>query len=325
MDSERGGPIIKGVNRWLAGIGILIIVGFLLIVFFDNSPDHVVRVEEFGAIGNDGKDDSEAIQRAIDASAEQKRGPVVMMSHEKYTIQDRIVLKEGVEIQFEHQSQWLIEGDFRVLEVQKNARIEGGLLMVQTDDFSSEVIYLDGQEQFWTWEQTAIEDVNIINTSGSNQGTGVLFHADQSDEFISFVDVEGVTVTGFHTGLKLQADPPEGEEYNFVNGNRFVNITLEDCVRCIDLQSSISVPNEVSGNQFTNVQIQLTDDIESAIMVTGSDNQIQGMVWDYESFPSSESMVVFDEKSQRNSLMSNLPPDLVRDDGISNQSTGPSY
>ncbi|WP_246364138.1 glycoside hydrolase family 55 protein [Halobacillus locisalis] len=309
----------------LTGIGVCLIVVLGWMIFFGESPDHVLRVEDFGAVGNDGKDDSEAIQRAIDASAEQKRGPVVMTTHQKYTIQKGIVLKEGVEIQFGHQSEWLIEGDFRVLKVEKNARIEGGLLMVQTDGFSSEVIYLDGEEQFWTWDQTGIEDVKVINTSGSNQGTGVLFHADQSDEFISFVDVEGVTVTGFHTGLKLQADPPEGEEYNFVNGNRFVNLTLEDCVRCINLQSGVSVPNEVSGNQFINIQIQLTDDIESAITITGSDNQIEAMVWDYESFPSSESMIRFDENSQRNSFMSNLPPDLVEDYGATNQSTSPLY
>ncbi|SIS62949.1 glycosyl hydrolase family 28-related protein [Salimicrobium flavidum] len=297
------------VILFLNGLSIYYLTG-------EETISREVTVEQFGADGKDEQDDSEAIQRAIDASSEERLGEVVLTG--AYVLEKGIVLKEGVTLSFDSQSSLIVRGNFTVIEMQKDAFIRNALIMVEAKEFTQPVVFLDGKHQFWSWDRTGLDDVTIINTSGTNQGTGISLVADGSDEFISFVQFENVTIVGFETGIGMEASEPEGEEPSFVNGNRFINLILEDCVVCIDMKSHITVPNEVSGNQFSNLQVQLSDATRLGIRVSGSDNRIEGLIWDFEEYEDVVPAVVFSEKSQRNRLISNLTSSYIEDSGSTN-------
>ena len=70
----------------------------------------------------------------------------------------------------------MVEGNFRVLELEKNASIEGAYIAIDDPKFNSEVIHLDGKNKYYnTWNKTQIKDINIINWTETNKGTEFLY------------------------------------------------------------------------------------------------------------------------------------------------------
>ena len=278
-----------------------------------------VNAEDFGAKGDDDKDDSKALQNAINYSFKEKIGKVVLGGNQTFILRKGIILKEGVELELGHNTKLQVDGDFRVFDVEKNASIENGIFEIVNKKFESEVIYLDGEHKFWSWERTHITNVSIINSTGKHQGTGLYLHASGAGEFISFVNFVDLNLVGLHTGIKMQAEKPsDSTQYNFINGNRFSNLTLDDCVRYIEMDSSITIPNEISGNMFNGLQIQLSPISERALTVTGSDNSFVGMIWDTHVLKNNRAVIYFTKDSMRSSINSNLESEYISDKGSNN-------
>ncbi|MGI8315848.1 hypothetical protein [Halobacillus mangrovi] len=277
-----------------------------------------ISVEAFGASGDDSKDDSRAIQAAIDSSYERDKLPVQLLG-KTYILKQGLRLKEGVALEMGVATKLLVEGNFNVLELERKTSISNGTIEITTPEFQSAVIHVSGKEQVWTTERIQLENVTLYNSSATNRGKAIYFSAETSEEFISFVNVTGVNVSGFHTAVHLLATPPRNEEeHNFVNGNRFVNMTLDDCVVCIHLDSDVTIPNEVSGNMFGNLQIQLTESTDKAVILSGTNNTIEGMIWDASIIEDSHPLIEVTEQSYGNSIKMNLPKDRLIDKGQSN-------
>ncbi|WP_232324877.1 glycosyl hydrolase family 28-related protein [Halobacillus mangrovi] len=303
-------------------IGIItVLIAMVLIGIFIMGPGQDTgrtNVEAFGASGDDSKDDSSAIQAAIDSSYENDNLPVQLLG-KTYILKQGLRLKEGVSLEMGVATKILVEGNFNVLELERKTSITNGTIEITTPEFQSAVIHVSGKEQVWTTERIQLENVTLYNSSGSNRGKGIYFSADTSDEFISFVNVSGVNVSGFHTAVHLQATPPEKEEeHNFVNGNRFVNMTLDDCVVCIRLDSDVTIPNEVSGNMFDNLQIQLTERTDKAVILSGTNNTLEGMIWDASIIEDAHPLIEGTEPSYGNFIRMNLPKDRFLDKGQGN-------
>jgi Pectate lyase superfamily protein len=285
----------------------------------ENSQRWFVNAEDFGAKGDDLTDDSKALQDAINYSQREKIGKVILSGNKIFTLKKGINLKEGIELVLGQNTKLQIEGNFRVFNVEKNASLKNGIIEITDENFDSEVIYLDGIQKFWSWERTEINNVSIINSTGTHKGVGLSLYAGKSSEFISFVHFEDLNIVGLHTGIKLKAEEPsDGTKYSFINGNRFSNLTLDDCVRYIEMDSSISIPNEVSGNIFSGLQIQLSSITENVLTVTGSDNTFQGMIWDAHILKENIDIIHFKTESMRNSLNFNLESKYINDDGKDN-------
>jgi hypothetical protein len=289
-----------------------------------NVVNEYVNVDEFGANGDDSKDDSGSIQAAIDHSHNSMIGKVKLLGNKTYIVKQGLVIKKGVELEFGQNTRLRIVGNFRAIDVKKNASISNGIIEIVDDSFNSDVIYLDGNQKFWSWDRTQIRNVTIINLTDSHMGTGLHLYARESGHFISFVNFTDLRIAGFQTGVKLEADKPkENDKYSFVNGNRFINLTLDDCVRCIDINSSVSIPNESSGNEFSGLQIQISENTKQAIRITGSDNKFEGIIWDFHILKKNKSIVEFTNDSMRNRLDSNLGSDYIKDKGKNNYYTSP--
>lgn len=278
-----------------------------------------IRSTSLEAHGNDLKDDAEVIQRAINNSYKNKDGLVKLTGNKQYVIRSGLVIKEGVTLELGQNTKILIDGDFRAIQLEKNASVINGMIEVVDPDFKSEVIFLDGKHKFWSWERTQINNVSIINSSRSHRGSAISLHANGNGNFISFVNVINNNVAGFQNGIEILVDHDGSEEEpSWINGNRFVNMTLDDCVNYIVIDSSVSVPNESSGNLFTGLQIQLSKVSKTIMKVSGSFNTFQGMVWDQHLLNNQDKVVQFTQESANNRLDMNVDVFSIRDEGIQN-------
>jgi len=290
----------------------------------DSIQDEFVNVDEFGANGEDLKDDSQSIQEAINYSHDSKIGKVKLLGNKIYILKKGLVLNEGVELEFGQNTRLRIEGNFRAINVKKNASISNGILEIMDADFESDVIYLDGSQKIWSWDRTQIKNVTILNITGAHKGTGIHLYAGGPGHFISFVNFSDIKIAGFHTGVKLEADhPKDSNKYSFVNGNRFINLTLDDCISCIDIDSSMSVPNESSGNDFSGLQIQISKYTKEVIKVSGSDNKFEGLIWDVQIVKGDKPIIKFTKESTRNILYSNIGSNYILDNGENNYYSSP--
>jgi len=190
------------------------------------------------------------------------------------------VIKKGVKLQFSYGSQFIVDGNFRVLELEQGSSLEGAYIAISNPLFDSDVIYLDGKYRYYnTWNRTTVHDVNIVNWAETHKGTGLSLYANQPNTEISFVLFDNIKITGLKKGVSLKADKPTSGNA-WINANRFTNLSLEDCIEMITISSSSTIPNEVSGNQFTNLQIQPSIYTNSIATISGQANYVQGMVWD---------------------------------------------
>ncbi|MGY1418940.1 hypothetical protein [Bacillus cereus] len=300
---------------------IVLLIGIVLITFAFyqyNKKDYAAKSTNLYVENFKGENDLIKIQSAIN-KAESSKIKTVLLDDKKYKITSPIIVKKGVKLLFGYGSQFVVEGNFRVLELENNASIEGAYIAIDDPKFSSEVIYLDGKNKYYnTWNKTQIKDINIINWTETNKGTGISLYSAGKENEISFVNFENIKIVGMETGLKLVAKKPSTGQA-WINANRFMNFSLEDCVNMIYMDSQVTTPNEISGNQFTNLQIQPSNKTKSIIKVSGQYNEFHGMVWDLNKIKHENELIELTDKSMNTVIeMSSVPANRVLDSGKSN-------
>ncbi|MGE7848007.1 hypothetical protein [Bacillus cereus] len=300
---------------------IVLLIGIVLITFAFyqyNKKDYAAKSTNLYVENFKGENDSIKIQSAIN-KAESSKIKTVLLDDKKYKITSPIIVKKGVKLLFGYGSQFVVEGNFRVLELENNASIEGAYIAIDDPKFSSEVIYLNGKNKYYnTWNKTQIKDINIINWTETNKGTGISLYSAGKENEISFVNFENIKIVGMETGLKLVAKKPSTGQA-WINANRFMNFSLEDCVNMIYMDSQVTTPNEISGNQFTNLQIQPSNKTKSIIKVSGQYNEFHGMVWDLNKIKHENELIELTDKSMNTVIeMSSVPANRVLDSGKSN-------
>ena len=300
---------------------IVLLIGIVLITFAFyqyNKKDYAAKSTNLYVENFKGENDSIKIQSAIN-KAESSKIKTVLLDDKKYKITSPIIVKKGVKLLFGYGSQFVVEGNFRVLELENNASIEGAYIAIDDPKFNSEVIYLDGKNKYYnTWNKTQIKDIKIINWTETNKGTGISLYSAGKENEISFVNFENIKIVGMETGLKLVAKKTSTGQA-WINANRFMNFSLEDCVNMIYMDSQVTTPNEISGNQFTNLQIQPSNKTKSIIKVSGQYNEFHGMVWDLNKIKHENELIELTDKSMNTVIeMSSVPANRVLDSGKSN-------
>ncbi|MED1117040.1 hypothetical protein [Bacillus paramycoides] len=300
---------------------IVLLIGIVLIIFafyhYYNkeslAKNDKLYVEDFK-----GNNDSNKIQSAIN-KAESSKIKTVLLDDKKYKITSPIIVKKGVKLLFGYGTQFVVEGNFRVLELEKNASIEGAYIAIDDPKFNSEVIYLDGKNKYYnTWHKTQIKDINIINWTETNKGTGISLYSGGKENEISFINFENIKVVGMEIGIKLVAKKPNSG-HAWINANRFMNFSLEDCVNMIYMDSHVTTPNEISGNQFTNLQIQPSNKTKSIVRVSGQHNEFNGMVWDLNKINHENELIELTDKSMDTVInITSVPTSRVLDRGKAN-------
>lgn len=258
-----------------------------------------IYVEEFS-----GSNDSMKIQAAIDYARSNKRKNV-KLGNKDYVITSPIIIKQGVKLLFDYGTRFIIYGNFRVLEIQTNASLVGAYIAIDDPAFDSDVIYLNGKYKYYnTWNRTQIRDINIVNWQNSHKGIGLSLVSGGAGHEISFVNFENIKIAGLKIGMKLVATrPPSG--FAWINANRFLSVSLDDCIEMITLSSSSTIPFEISGNQFKDLQIQPTSITSKILKVSGQFNYFDGMVWDVSSIPHNNPLIELTANSMDTTI--NIP------------------
>ncbi|MCA0149780.1 hypothetical protein LCD52_13350 [Rossellomorea vietnamensis] len=273
-----------------------------------------IYVESFG-----GANDSIKIQAAIDYSQTNNR-KTVKLGNRDYLITSPIVIKQGVRLLFDYGTQFVVQGNFRVLEIQQSGSLEGAYIAINDPAFNSEVIYLNGKYKYYnTWHRTIIRDINIVNWYSSHKGIGLSLFSGGSGHEISFVQFENVKIAGMKMGIKLVANRPS-TGLAWINANRFINFSLDDCIEMISMTSSATIPNEISGNQFTNLQIQPTSITTRIMRISGQFNSFDGMVWDAASISGTGPLIELTSQSMDTTLtIPSVPNNRITDNGQRNK------
>jgi hypothetical protein len=236
-----------------------------------------------------GSTDSDKIQKAIDFATQKGNPKTVLVSDRDYIITKPIVIKKDVKLEFAYGARLVVEGNFRVIELQKNASLKGAYIAIDTAQFDNDVIYLYGANNYYnSWWRSEIEDINIVNWTESHKGTAIKLYTNGKTHEISFLKFENIKIAEMGTAINIQSDKaPNVPYYNngYISANQFNNIVIDNVLTGI-------VVNKASGNSFTNIQFQLESKIKSAINVIGSQyNKFEGMIWDGQRIPAGASPI----------------------------------
>jgi hypothetical protein len=253
---------------------------------------------------------TQKIQAAIDAAAVATAGTkkTVILADKDYYITGTITVKIGVKLQGSHGTSITIGANVRGFVIERNAYLGGMKINVDFTGYSKEVIYLDGVQKFYnSLHQTRIENLRLYNWTGTVSGTGIHCYSGGTNHEVSFVDFESIKIVGFSKGIHLKAvNPVTGNAW--INANRFDKITLENNIDNIVLEGSETIPNECSGNSFTNLQIQPSDVTVNIMTIQGQYNKINGICWDLFEILHSNPVFTFKAESNYNELdMKSIP------------------
>lgn len=100
---------------------IILLIGVVLITFAFyqyNNKDGLTKDDKLYVEDFKGKNDSNKIQSAIN-KAESSKIKTVLLDDKKYKITSPIIVKKGVKLLFGYGTQFVVEGNFRVLELEK--------------------------------------------------------------------------------------------------------------------------------------------------------------------------------------------------------------
>ena len=197
-----------------------------------------------------------------------------------YAVNTPVSVKAGVEVVSARNTRLMVNGNFNAFELERDASLVNPNIFINAKDFASAAIYLDGKHKYYnSWFRAGVINPIINNWSGGYGGIGIYCYAGGEGHEVSFVNFENPQIIGMGTAIKLEAVKPK-KGIAWVNANRFTNVSIDDCVNFIELTSAVTVPNECSGNQFTNMQLQPSGKTKRIFDVCGSHNKFDGMLWE---------------------------------------------
>ncbi|MBY0159489.1 hypothetical protein MKY20_07725 [Cytobacillus sp. FSL W8-0315] len=273
---------------------------------------NIVYVEDFA-----GSTAQSKIQAAINF-AFQNNKKTVIAANKDYYMTGNVIIKQGVKLQGSYGTRFIIGANVRGFELERDASLWNASIMVDYKGYTKEVIYLDGKHKYYnTWHNASLNNIVIINWSGTVSGTGIHLYSGGSGHEISFVNFMDIKIVGFARGLYLKAVKP-ASGFAYVNANRFDKISLDDCIDNIILEGSETIPNECSGNSFTNLQIQPTPNTKRIMTIQGQINKVDGICWDLEQIQHSDPIFIFKAESNYNYLdMRTIPANRILNSGKS--------
>jgi hypothetical protein len=280
----------------------------------NNGKNNVVYLGNFNGSNNEAK-----IQSAIDYAVSNNI-KTVLLEDVAYIISAGIILKENIKLIGGYGSSFTVYGsNYKVLDFKKNSSLEGLKIHIDDENFIGSVLHFDGVNKYYnSWNRTAVRDVAIIDWNDYRKCIGMKLFADGNGDEISFLEFDSIKLTNLNVGISVEViKPPTGTSY--VNGNKFNNITLEGCNEMISISSDITVPNEFSGNIFSNLQIQPSYATQKLITINGGYNSFNGMIWDLHLIPHSNNVIFLSNSSEYTKFdFQNMPYDRVSDLGNSN-------
>jgi hypothetical protein len=274
----------------------------------------VINVESHGAVPNGTNDDSLSINSAIDF-AESVGRKTVYVPDGTYNIHSTIVVKNGIHLQLSPKAVLKAKQNVNVVQLKPDSKITSGV--IDTSEvalFTKACIYLNGNDIFKLLNDHSYGNGTILKgkdheyTDQNWTGIGVHLYSgkgsDNNPSYVSFVRFMQMGIFNFEYGILLETDTTivSDSEMSWVNGNTFDQINMMNCLKNITLIGDSNIPRDVSGNNFSNIQMQLNSYSEWAINVEGGWNNFNGTWWDLHIMDSDQPAFRFGQKSRFNKI-----------------------
>ncbi|PFL01157.1 hypothetical protein COJ01_11895 [Priestia megaterium] len=256
-----------------------------------------------GAKGGDpSADDSIGIKAAFAMAATLRRKRVIIPSG-LYYLKSTLVIPRGFQVEMQKDTYLIPTENINVIQLKPEAFLQGGVIDTRRyegrsyTDFTKACIYLDGNDTFSLYNELhRIQDIMLLGedhyyTDQQWTGTGIHFFSGKGTDgvakFISFVQANNIGIFNFNRGIYFEVDESikDLSEWAWVTGCTFDTVAMMNCTRSIELEGEGSVPRDVGGNQFKNLQIQIEPNSDFAIYCEGSYNTFEGLFWDLHKNP----------------------------------------
>ncbi|MCY9007208.1 hypothetical protein [Peribacillus frigoritolerans] len=297
-----------------------------------------INVLSSGATGNGNVIDSNAISSALSLTAISSVQRVKIPDG-TYLVNKTIVIPRGVHLELGQKA--IIKptsGDFNIFQLKPEARLTGGVVDLQNITFTKAVYYLDAEDVFQFYGQSAvISDMNILNkvptVKGAFTGTGIFCEAKTNMGFIDNVKFNNLTFINFDKVIHLRVDPILDEMFKtdpnvmaWVNANYFFQITAQNFKYGIYLEGKASVPRDVGGNMFDQCQFQAEETTEAIVYCEGAYNTFNLFMWDLHKMNDSKPAIQFTKSSRFNEIHTAMQLEITEswiDEGYMNKICSP--
>ncbi|WP_202187003.1 hypothetical protein [Peribacillus simplex] len=297
-----------------------------------------INVLSSGATGTGNVIDSSAISSALSLTAISSVQRVKIPDG-TYLVNKTIVIPRGVHLELGQKA--IIRptsGDFNIFQLKPEARLTGGVVDLQNVNFTKAVYYLDAEDVFQFYGQSAvISDMNILNkvptVKGAFTGTGIFCEAKTNMGFIDNVKFNNLTFINFDKVIHLRVDPILDEMFKtdpnvmaWVNANYFFQITAQNFKYGIYLEGKASVPRDVGGNMFDQCQFQAEETTEAIVYCEGAYNTFNLFMWDLHKMNDSKPAIQFTKSSRFNEIHTAMQLEITEswiDEGYMNKICSP--
>ncbi|WP_202190553.1 hypothetical protein [Bacillus sp. BA3] len=297
-----------------------------------------INVLSSGATGTGNVIDSNAISSALSLTAISSVQRVKIPDG-TYLVNKTIVIPRGVHLELGQKA--IIRptsGDFNIFQLKPEARLTGGVVDLQNVNFTKAVYYLDAEDVFQFYGQSAvISDMNILNkvptVKGAFTGTGIFCEAKTNMGFIDNVKFNNLTFINFDKVIHLRVDPILDEMFKtdpnvmaWVNANYFFQITAQNFKYGIYLEGKASVPRDVGGNMFDQCQFQAEETTEAIVYCEGAYNTFNIFMWDLHKMNDAKPAIQFAKSSRFNEIHTAMQLEITeswKDEGYMNKICSP--
>lgn len=256
-----------------------------------------------------------------------------------FKINKPIVVPRGVHLKMSQKT--VIQptsGDFNIFQLKPEGKISGGYVDLQNVTFTKAVFYLDAEDVFQFYGQSAmISDINVLNkvptTAGAFTGTGILCEAKTNMGFIDNVKFNNLTFINFDKVIHLRVDPildqmfaNDPNSMAWVNANYFFQITAQNFKYGLYLEGKASVPRDVGGNMFDQCQFQAEETTEAIVYCEGAYNTFNLFLWDLHKMADDKQAIQFAKSSKFNKITSAMQLEITeswKDEGYMNIISSP--
>jgi len=177
----------------------------------------------------------------------------VILLRGAYGIYDTINLKSHVELVITENAALYPMVDVNIINMKTTSRISGGGLITTAafDNYSSSVIFINGQEHIYQLNKMFIRDL-YLQGCPQKTGTAINFYAIHPSDmgYICNVEVSGIIITNFQYGIKIEQDGN-----CWIGCNTFSNILMYATAQAIYINNTADWWGPYN-NMFSHITIQ---------------------------------------------------------------------
>lgn len=261
-------------------------------------------------------DDITAINEALDVADKSLLQKKVIISDGIYTISNTIVIPRGVHLILSRNAIIKPLGDFNIFQLKPECALEGGIIDLKEAEFTKACIYANAEDIFQLYEQTHIvSNMNIKGKPGNAnwKGTAILLEANTLNAYIDNLKFNDITITNIGKGIHLRVDPSitDKNQPSWVNANYFHQITMQNFEYGIYLEGHNTIPRDVGGNMFYQIQMQAEAGTKRMIYCEGAYNRFDIFAWDLQKMLKTNPAMEFPEMSKFNFVASAMSQEIT--------------